>query len=317
MLYLLNEKDDPIFYSTGNTFGKIRIAIKCFCKRLFQAITNRADIVFIHREAFITGSTLFERLFKMRSRIIYDFDDSIWIKTVSPGNKKFSFLKNGNKIKHLISMADTVVAGNEYLHNYASKFNKNVVIIPTTVDTTLFKPGLKQNKSTTCIGWSGSFTTLPHFETVIPALTQIKEKYGDLVNFKIISNGNYKNELLNIKETKWSLQTELKELDEIDIGIMPLPDDEWCRGKCGLKGLVFMSKSIPSVMSPVGVNELIIDNEKNGLLASTINDWIRALSMLIDSEDLRKKIGEKGRETVLNEYSVIANREKYLRIFQK
>lgn len=315
--YLLNEKEDAIFYSSRHTSQKILIIFLCFFRRLVQALKNRADIVFIHREAFVTGTTLFEKLFKLRSRIVYDFDDSIWIKDVSAGNKKFSFLKDSRKIKHIIKMADEVIAGNEYLFVYATRFNQNVQIIPTTVDTDRFKPLKEKIRKPVCIGWSGSFTTIPHFETILPALTFIKEKYGDKVYFKVISNGNYTNEALGIEETPWTILNEVKELEEIDIGIMPLPDDAWCRGKCGLKGLVFMSMGIATIMSPVGVNKQIIKNNQNGFLASSIDEWISYLSLLIESETLRKQLGENGRRTVLSEYSVHANEEKYLRIFEK
>jgi glycosyltransferase involved in cell wall biosynthesis len=109
----------------------------------------------------------------------------------------------------------------------------------------------------------------------------------------------------------------MKQLSEIDIGIMPLPDNQWTRGKCGFKGLQYMSLGIPTVMSNVGVNIDIIEQGENGFLANTTEDWISYLSALIDDEKLRKKLGASGRNTIEKRYSVEANKQNYLDAFAK
>src|SRR5690606_2468378 len=103
-----------------------------------------------------------------------------------------------------------------------------------------------------CIGWSGSFTTIEHFQYAVPALLKLKKKYGDAIRMKVIGDGKYKHEELGIQGIPWIKKDELKELSEIDIGIMPLPNDEWSKGKCGLKGLQYMALGIATIMSPVG-----------------------------------------------------------------
>lgn len=122
---------------------------------------------------------------------------------------------------------------------------------------------------------------------------------------------------LNIRSMAWNATSEVEDIHYFDIGIMPLPDDEWTRGKCGMKGLQYMAAGIPTIMSPVGVNEEIIQDGVNGFLASTEAEWIDKLTTLIDSVDLRERIGMNGRKTVEEKYSVKANASLYLELFTK
>ena len=316
--YLISAKDDETLYQPGHFLGKTLILIKSIFKRLEDARRAKAyDYVFIQREAFMTGTTFFERkLSKTKAKIIYDFDDSIWLSDNNEANKKLSFLKKPAKTVKIIKICDLIVAGNQYLADYALQFNPNVKIIPTTIDTGWYKPILKANDETSvCIGWSGSFSTVKHFELAIPALSRIKQKYGDRVRFKLIGDANYQNKELGVQGLAWSSNSELEDLSDIDIGIMPLPDDEWSKGKCGLKGLQYMGLAIPTVMSPVGVNTTIITDGENGFLADSDEEWVEKLSLLIENKELRTEIGLKGRETVVNQYSVEANKKKYLALF--
>jgi glycosyltransferase involved in cell wall biosynthesis len=315
---LLNKQDDAIFYAPGNYLGKFWILLKAFFIRIFDIYraTNH-DIVFIYREGFITGTTFFERAVKTftKAKIVFDFDDSIWITTISESNKNLAFLKNPKKTDIIISLADMVFVGNNYLADYARKLNPNVKLVPTTVDTLKFDPPNKVKYSKNnkiCIGWSGSFSTIEHFETAIPALQIIKEKFTDKVYFKLIGDENYTCKQLNLQGIAWSSQTEVAEMAEFDIGIMPLPDTDFTRGKCGLKGLTYMALEIATIMSPVGVNKDIIVQGENGFLADTTNEWVEKISLLIEDATLREKLGKAGRKTVLEKYSIEANKDKYV-----
>jgi glycosyltransferase involved in cell wall biosynthesis len=155
-------------------------------------------------------------------------------------------------------------------------------------------------------------TTIQHFDLMIPVLRRLREEYGVAVRFKVIGDGRYRDQELGIQGQDWSAETEVSDLSDIDIGVMPLPDDEWARGKCGLKGLQYMALGIPTIMSPVGVNTEIIDDGVNGFLAGDEDEWLTKLTSLIESAELREKLGREGRETVEQRYSVRSQRERYL-----
>lgn len=317
--YLLDKEDDINFYHKKKYFQKAKILINSIKKRFkdIKRIKNKEfDIVFIQREALMIGGAFFEKKISLISdvKMIFDFDDSIWLPNSSKANKKFMWLKSFNKVSKIIELSDHVIAGNEYLYNYAKNYNQKTSIIPTTVDTDKFKPTTKRNQKKVTIGWSGSSTTIEHFKLAIPILEEIKKKYKNKIDFKIIGDKNFYNPSLNVYGVDWCSETEVLDLNEIDIGIMPLPDDEWSKGKCGLKGLTYMSLEIPTIMSPVGVNCDIIEHGVNGFLAKTDSEWHSALSMLIESEELRKEIGKKGRQTVVQKYSVLSQRDNYLKI---
>lgn len=316
--YLLGEKEDKIFYQKGNYLGKIWVLIRSILILIKEAFFKKYDIVYVQREAFMLGTTFFERQFARKSKLIFDFDDAIWIPVISSNNKSLSFLKNADKTKDLIKISDMVLAGNQYLADYALQFNDNVKIVPTTLDTNNHKPTKSiGEKEKICIGWSGSFSTIPHLEYALPILEHLKSKYGDKIYFKVIGDANYQYPKLDIQGIGWTLEREIEELQEFDIGIMPLPDDKWTKGKCGFKGLSFMALGLPVVMSDVGVNSDIIDDGENGFLANTTEEWIEKLSLLIENKNLCTKMGLAGRQTVLADYSVLANRDKYVRYFKE
>lgn len=318
---LLNEKDDKAFYSKGNYFKKIIIYLKTLMIRTKDWFRmNRYDIIFIFRDALMTGSAFFEKRFAhSKAKVVYDFDDAIWWEhNISAENKKLAFLKNHSKTGTIIGLSDLIFAGNQYLADYAVQFNKNIAIIPTTIDTSIYLPQkIKKDDKVVCIGWSGSFSTIVHFSSAIPALQRIKKKFGSKVKFKIIGDGKYYCAELETKGDPWVAATEIDDLSQIDIGIMPLPNDEWTKGKCGLKGLQYMALEIPTLMSPVGVNTEIIQNAVNGYLPDTENEWVDILSNLIENKELRKRIGRAGRQTVIDKYSVEAWKQKYLDNFNK
>ena len=317
---IISESQDRILYQKGKYFRKFLIMLSAWANRqkdIWRA--NQFDIIFIFREAFLTGSTFFEYKFSCsKAKVVFDFDDAIWHLDISAANKKFEWLKNPGKTAKIISMSDLVLAGNQYLADYAKHHNDNVKIIPTTIDTSEYiNVAQKKDNETICIGWSGSITTIKHFEYAVPALRKLKEKYGEKISFKVIGDSSYQNKELNTKGIAWSKNDEIKELSSFDIGIMPLPNDEWAKGKCGLKGLQYMALEIPCIMSPVGVNSEIIVDGINGFLAKHDDEWIDKISLLIENAALRKQIGAEAKKTVEYKYSVNSQKERYLGLLKE
>lgn len=304
--FLLNAWDDRHFYQRGNYLLKCWIALKCVIIRLFDVLRVwRYDYVIVYREAHFWGWAIFEKLLSMsRAAMIFDFDDAIWLNDTSESNKNLSWLKSSAKTAKIARLANVVTVGNSFLADYARQSNRNVVIVPTAIDTDAYKYRGAVDSEPVTIGWIGSTTTLKHFQNAIPALTAIKLKYGNRVNFKVIVDVDYEVPELGLKSTKWHKDTEVEELNKVDIGIMPLPDDRWSCGKCGFKGIQYMALGIATVMSPVGVNTDIIEHGENGFLASTDSEWIDCLSQLIESVELRQRLGEAARKTIDERYSV-------------
>ena len=314
-----SEKSNQILYSQGKLFQKSIGLLLGIVSRLTHLVhCMSADIIFVHREIVPIGSTLFERFLSKTfdKKIIFDFDDAIWNLDTSDENKGLEWLKSSTKVGKIIGLSSTIITGNSYLSRYAKQFNSSISIIPTTIDTSYHIPISKANSNRPiCIGWTGSKTTVKHFEMIVPILREIKNKYKSQIYFKLIGDENYTNSALELLGTKWALKSEIEDLQEIDIGIMPLPDDEWSKGKCGFKGLQYMALEIPTIMSPVEVNIEIVNHNINGFLAHSDNDWIDHLSALIENKELRNRIGKEGRKTVISKFSVESQKENYLSIF--
>ena len=211
---------------------------------------------------------------------------------------------------------DLVIAGNAYLADYAKQFNDNVVVVPTTLDTDTHAPFPAPPHDGVCIGWSGSFSTAPYFDAIAPVLGPT-EGAGLVTSiyFKMLGDPSYRRPDLGIVGLPWREETEVADTAEFDIGLMPLPDDDWSRGKCAFKALLYMALAIPPVASPVGVNSHIIEDGVNGYLPHDEDAWVETLGRLITHPELRKEIGLRGRNTVVERYSLRSQREGYLALF--
>lgn len=314
--HLVSEADDKVLYSKGNYLKKAAWLAKCNrIRRRDAARANDFDVIFLFREALMSRSTAFEeRMRSSRAKIVFDFDDAVWLTNVSDANKRWSWMKDPGKTPKLIAMSDIIFAGNPFLADYSRPFNKNVVVVPTTIDTDEYRPVPERQPGPVCIGWSGSITTVQHFRYALPALQQLRQRFGDRISFRVIGDGSYTEPSLGVQGLPWRKDSEVHDLQAIDIGIMPLPDDEWARGKCGLKGLQYMALGIPTVMSPVGVNSEIIQDGLNGHLATDTADWVEKIARLVEDADLRQRMGAAARNTVVARYSLNAWKDRYLEL---
>lgn len=315
----LSERDFNLLYQPHNYFRKSWSIVKGFSKRILLMFQlGKYAIIFIHREASPIGPPIFEWMISkvLKKKIIYDFDDAIWLKNTSASNQLVSNIKSHSKVASICRWSSLIMCGNHFLMNFAEKYNDYVVYLPTTIDTINQHNQLKEHsEGIITIGWTGTHSTIKYLREIELVLANLQKK--TLFNFTIISNKDPLFKCLKYNYISWTKENEINDLLRIDIGIMPLSDTEWAKGKCGFKALQYMSLGIPAVASPVGVNTEIIKDGESGFLASTQEDWVAKISYLINSVDLRKKIGLAGRKIVLNKYSVRANKDVYLNYFNQ
>jgi glycosyltransferase involved in cell wall biosynthesis len=282
---------------------------------------STADFVFIHRECLPIGPPVIEWIIAkvLRKKIIYDFDDAIWLPNTSDENKLIGKLKWHSKVKKICQWSYRVSAGNEYLCYFAKQFSRSVTLNPTTIDTAkLHNPSLYQKKKNdqVVIGWTGTHSTLPYLNELIAVFESLDKKIHGQFKLVVISNKTPPFNFPFLEFLPWAKENEINDLMKFDIGVMPLADDEWAKGKCGFKALQYMALEIPTIASPVGVNSTIITHELDGFLASTGTEWSNLLERLITDELLRKKIVVKGREKVIAHYSITSNSSTFLSLFE-
>jgi glycosyltransferase involved in cell wall biosynthesis len=313
----LDEKTWKTLYSDGKTIQKISGVVRSFFKRFFLLFSLRkADFIFIHREASHLGPPIFEWLIAkvLRRKYIYDFDDAIWLPNYSESNAKFHRLKAYWKVNYCMKWAYQVSAGNQFLADYARQFNSNIVIIPTTIDTENYHTGnAEYYPEKIVLGWTGTHTTMRYLDALVPVFKELTTQFEYTI--LVISNEKPAFDLPNLEFIKWNKESEIEDLKSFSIGIMPLVKDQWSEGKCGFKGLQYMSLGIPTIMSPVGVNTEIIDHGTNGIIASTEEEWKQALETLIVNAEMRKQFGRNGKQTIIDRYSVLSQNKHYLNLF--
>ncbi|MCH2231484.1 MAG: glycosyltransferase family 4 protein [Crocinitomicaceae bacterium] len=313
----LDDKGWASLYKEGSILKKAFAMLRSFMRRFILLFKlNDADFVFIHREASMIGPPVFEWIIAkiLRKKFIYDFDDAIWLPNYSESNAKFHKLKAYGKVKKIIKWADHVVVGNEYLKEYALQFNSNVSVIPTTIDLVNVHNIQTEHREKVVIGWTGTHTTAKYLAQIIPIIEKLEQEFD--FEFRVISNHPPELKLKSLRYVEWNKKTEIQDLAKINIGIMPMEDSKWSRGKCGFKGLQYMALNIPALMSPVGVNSEIVEHGVNGFICDTPESWESTLRKLITDIELRKKIGDKGNKTVQERYSVRANSKNYLNLFK-
>lgn len=308
-----------VLYKDGYYLRKIYFFIIGTLFRLINIFQSlRYDIVFIHREAYPLGGAFFEIMLKLfKKPVIFDFDDSIFLPSTSKSNSFMDRFKNPHKVVQVIKLSRHVIAGNNYLAEFAAHYNSAVSVIPTAIDTERYKNfTFRAPKPNLIIGWMGSVTTIDFIDGIRNVILKLSKKYPQL-EFRIIGGDYSIRGLSNITSKPWLLETELSELGNFDIGIMPMPDNIWTRGKCGFKAILYMTMGIPCVCSPVGANKEIVSDGVNGFLADTESGWTDKLSLLIENPQLRQKLGSAGRRTVEERYSIAVNAPKILGTIQK
>jgi glycosyltransferase involved in cell wall biosynthesis len=272
------------------------------------------DVVCIQRR--LLSPFEFYWIRKKSSKVLFDIDDAVMYRSSS--SPRPHSLSRWLKFRWMVKGSDVVTVGNQFLKNEVLKVDreKKVFIIPTSIDTNLYQQKKKISHSEEVIlGWIGTKGNLEYLKKLEPVFKAIHQRF-QRVKLKIVSNDFYNSSHLPIINKFWKLEDENVDLISFDIGLMPLNDDLWSRGKCGLKIVQYLSVGVPVVCTPVGINSDIIKNGENGFWATNQEEWVNRLSTLIQNPELRHQMGLRGIETVEQEYSLTVTSEKVFQVLQ-
>lgn len=270
----------------------------------------RYDVIVVLREVWpLRGRLLEHRLLDRNPRWLFDLDDAVYLPNVSEANRGFGFLKDARKSEWIAGHSRAVSAGNAFLQSWAQArlpAGGRAFLVPTAIATDRWTPGMGSSSSTASrgavLGWIGSHSTVSYLDELRPALHALASRHPDL-RLRVIG-AEFHDDRVHVQNVPWSLDGEVEALRAVDIGLAPLPDTDWARGKCGLKLLQYLALGKPAVASPVGAHRDIVAEGRDGLFASSTGEWIEAISRLIMDPDLRRHLGEAGRGVVEARYSV-------------
>jgi glycosyltransferase involved in cell wall biosynthesis len=299
---LLTTEELATLHYSRSVWAKAAVVARSV-RRALAAVpdSTRYDVVWIHRTLLLGGPAWIEGLIALhRCPILYEFDDAIWLTKTFDANRAVAFLKFSGKTARLCRLAATVVVGNDTLAQYARRFNDDVTIVPSTVDVDRYTPAEKAEGDRIVLGFSGSPTTIEYLAFIGSA---IQRAARELPLELRVMGAPFELSGVNVTLTTWSAAVECQELQTYDIGLMPLTDDPWTRGKGGMKALLYMSVGVPVVASPVGFTSDIITDGVNGLLCRTEDDWVEAIRTLARDASLRRRLGGAGRQTVVERFS--------------
>jgi len=279
---------------SGGEWKKLRILLKA----------PEYNLIFIQKKLY---SSLFLQLLKWRNpNIIYDLDDALFARGTI--KKPFRLLKSGTyftkkRLQMVLKKAVHVIVGNSFLANYARSFARKVSIIPTPVRLSDYPSKSKEDNGRVIIGWIGTGSNVPYLDLIAEVMKIISVRYPQ-VEWRVLSDWTFELEGVPIRNIPWDSSTWIEELSRFDIGLMPLTDSDWSRGKCSFKVLQYMAVGIPSVASSVGMNTEVIEDGVTGFLVANDHEWVNRLALLIEDSRLRRSMGDKARASVAEKYTL-------------
>jgi glycosyltransferase involved in cell wall biosynthesis len=289
-------------YKPGRVLDKSRDVLAGIAKRAVWSVrrAREYDVVVIHREAWLLGVDWIERYLAPRVPTVFDFDDAVWLPNISKANKLAGRLKGFAKIDRILGMVTSVSAGCEYLATRARMFNADVHIVPTSIDLATYSPPRTHDDvDVLTVGWTGSVTTGPYLQQIAPALALAAKR----VRMRLLVLGA-KVEIPGVEVDcqEWTAEKEVRVIRSFDVGLKPVPREDWVRGKCPMKDIQYMALGVPCVATRFGTSVESIEHGENGFLCDRDEDWGDALVQLAD-RDVRRRMGAAGLRVVETRYA--------------
>ena len=307
-----------IAYKKGHFLAKVLGTLRGYLQRCIDLFRLPFyDIVYIHLWVTPFGPPVFERLFAIiNGNILYDIDDMIFLGHQSNANALIRSLKGKNKPLYLMKKARHVIVCTPKLDSFVQQYNSNTTDISSTINMQAYIPvNTYTNAHKIVIGWSGSHSTVKYLHLLDDTFRELKKSHD--FHLFIMGVKEFEIEGVPCEVVEWTAESEVPNLQKIDIGVYPLPDEDWVYGKSGLKALQYMALGIPTIATAIGANHRIIENGVSGFLVKSKEEWLNTLKKLIDDQQLRKQTGQKARERVMKYYSLKSNKDAYLNTLQK
>ena len=304
-------------YQTNNPVKKFLFYLVTYLVRLKQLTkVGNYDIIFIHQGLCYLGPPILEYLMaKLNNNLIYDVDDAHFVKPVFSTGIAARF-HDRERIAKLANLSKHIIVSVDFIKSYVQKYNSNITIIPTSIDFERYalKSYEKKVNQSIIIGWAGSPSGFIYLQELEDVFKRLAKLYN--VKLKIISSSPFDSYNIDVINCQWKLENEIEDLQSLDIGIMPLTDEEFERGKGGFKIIQYMGVGLPVICSPVGVNTEIIHDGVNGFLAKTKEDWFKKLSLLIIDNTVREELGRKARASIKDEFTIKANAPVFIQVLK-
>lgn len=303
--------------ASGKPYSRTQVG-RSYVNRLRQVTSSiDCDLIWVYAEMFPYLPSGFEKLVLRAGKpVIYDFDDAFFHQYESHPTPVVRTMLKG-KLEPLLRGATACCCGNGYLLEYAKQFCGASILFPTVVDASLYYPASDAARATKplTIGWIGSPSTWRYVKPLMPLLQELAQEFGLVIRIVGAGVGAEADIFDGLQLVEWREDDEIDQVRNMDIGIMPLPQEDWAKGKSGYKLIQYMSCGLPVVASPVGVNVTLLEGGDVGFLATSIAEWREALTRLIRDPQLRERLGAAGRRRVEAHYSVQRHAPRLIELF--
>jgi glycosyltransferase involved in cell wall biosynthesis len=314
----MSERFQKIVYRKGKFLEKIFWTITGYFRRVYDLLrVGRYDIVYVFLWVAPFAPPLFEKLTRVfAKKIVYDIDDLVFLNPPSSSNPLIHYLRSPKNHISLMKSADHVITCTPYLDQFVRQYNQSTTDISSTVNTNVYRPKTDYcTKDKFVIGWSGSHSTSKYLHLMDGVFRELAKKHS--FTLLVMGDAGFTLDGVEVKALPWKEEYEVEIIGRFDVGVYPLPDEEWVYGKSGLKAIQYMALGVPTLATAIGANFRVIENGVSGFLLKTEQEWIEALNKLIEDAELRKRIGKEGRKRVEELFSVQKNKDKYLKILNE